>query len=283
MEWIMDPEILRVPLWQYMLLAAAATLLIAVSKGGFGGGMGTLATPMLLLAIPAHVALSLVLPLLIVCDFFTLRQFPKDWRPKAYWLLFPGTFLGLFAGLYALVVFARADVQGDRWIRLTVGVVALLFCILQAIRYFRIRTGRTETTSFKPGPVSGTLTGLTAGFTTMIAHAAGAIFDMFLLAQRMPPSQYVGTCARIYLTFNTIKVPFYIAATMLAEKDYISLETLKWDLWLVPLCPLGVALGAWLHRRISARIFLLIIYVVLGFTGIKMISDAVDIRSLLQP
>lgn len=267
-HWIL-PNALAVPWWQYMLLAATATLLIAVSKGGFGGGAGVLATPLLLLAVDANIALSLVLPLLIVCDAFTLRHFPKDWHPRSFWLIAPGSFAGLFVGLFFLVLFARSDIDGNRWIKLIVGITALLFCVLQALRHFMARHS-----VFKPNIVTGTITGILCGFTTMVAHAAGALFDMFLISQKIEPRKYVGTCARYYLTFNSIKIPFYVAATLLAERKYITFETLKWDLWLLPFCPLGVALGAWLHHRLSGRTFLFVIYVFLAVTGVKMVWGA---------
>jgi hypothetical protein len=253
-----------------MLLAALATLLIAVSKGGFGGGAGALATPLLLLAVRPGVALALVLPLLIVCDVFTLRHFPRDWHPRSFWLVAPGTFLGLFVGLYFLVLFARHGVDGARWIRLIVGVTALAFCVIQGARRFVARHA-----TLKPGIVLGTITGLLCGFTTMVAHAAGALIDMFLVSQRIEPRKYVGTCARFYLTFNTIKIPFYVAASAMAGGQYLTWKTLQWDLWLVPLCPLGVGLGVWLHRRMSDTVFLVAIYIMLGLVGVKMVFDAI--------
>jgi uncharacterized membrane protein YfcA len=268
MGWIV-PEAALVSPVVYVVIAAAATLLIGVSKGGFGGGVGVLATPMVLLCVPANIALSLVLPLLIVSDVFTLRHFPHDWHARSFWLIAPGTFVGLGVGLFFLLLFAREDVDGDRWIKLIVGIVSLTFCVLQGLGALRRRQ-----VEFKPGPVVGSVTGVLCGFSTMVAHAAGAFVNMFLLAQRMDQRRFVGTCARYYLTFNTLKIPFYVAASLLGEKSYLTVQTLKWDLWLVPLCPIGVALGAWMNRRLSGKAFTLVVYVLLAITGCKMIYDA---------
>jgi uncharacterized membrane protein YfcA len=220
----------------------------------------------MLLVLPGPVALSMTLPLLIVCDIFTLRHFPHDWHPRSFRLMAGGTVIGLGIGLWLLLWFARANVNGDRWIRLTVAATALLFCALKTWQGFHRGAG-----SFRPGWTIGTLTGILAGITTMVAHAAGLLVNMFMLAQRLDQRRFVGTCARYYLTFNTAKVPLYVLATFLAEKDYITWTTLKWDLWLVPLCPIGVALGAWLNRRMSGRVFTLVIYALLAVTAARML------------
>lgn len=274
MGWIV-PECALVAPWAYMLVAASAVLLIGFSKGGFGGGVGVLATPLLMQVLPFNVALSMLLPLLIVCDIFTLRHFQKEWHPRSFWMIAGGTTIGLVVGLFALRYFASRQVDGDRWVKAIVGVTALGFCIVQALRALHKR-GK-PLLPWRPGILTGTLTGILCGITTMIAHAAGALVSMFLVAQRLEPKRFVGTCARYYLTFNSLKVPLYLLLTGVSNKNFITWQTLKWDLWLVALCPLGVAAGAWLNRRLSGRFFTLIIYVLLGITGLKMLGQSLGL------
>jgi uncharacterized protein len=263
--WIV-PDCALVAPWPYVLVTGGATLLIGIGKGGFGG-VGVLATPLMLLVLPGPVALSMTLPLLIVCDAFTLRHFPHDWHPRSFWLIAGGTVVGLGLGLYLLLFFSRGDIDGDRWIRLMVGVIALAFCLLRLSQWVR----KSEARAFQPGWGIGTLTGLLCGITTMVAHAAGVLVNMFLLSQRLEQRKFVGTCARYYLTFNTLKLPLYVLATALGEKKYLTWQTFAWDLWLIPLCPVGVALGAWLNSRISGKFFNIFIYTLLGLTGLKMV------------
>lgn len=269
MEWLIPTDI-KVPIGLYLAATGTATLLVGISKGGFGGGIGVLATPLFLLVLPANVALSMMLPILIVCDAFTLRQFPRTWDPRSFRMIAGGTFIGLGIGLFLLLYFARESVDGDRWIRLIVAAVSILFCILQAWK--ALRHGRAP--AYQPGWIAGTLTGIMCGITTMVAHAAGVIVNMFLLSQRLDPAHFVGTCARYYLLFNSVKVPLYLLAGLLAERSYITFETLKWNLWLLPLCPIGVWLGAWLNRRMSSGVFTGIMYGFLALTAIKMIADS---------
>jgi len=272
MDWII-PEGVKVAPAVYMMVVASAVLLIGFSKGGFGGGVGVLATPLFILVLPFNVALSMILPLLIVCDIFTLGHFPRDWHPRSFWLIAGGTIIGLGIGAIVLRFFARADVDGERWVKLLVGFTALIFCCIQLLR----ARGKKALVPFRPGIIVGTITGILCGITTMIAHAAGAIVSMFLVSQKLEPRKFVGTCARYYLTFNSAKVPLYLLLTLLggAEyKSYITWQTLKWDLWLLPLCPVGVAIGAWLNKRLSGGAFTLIIYIMLAITGSYMIFKA---------
>ena len=49
---------------EFWATAAIAVLLIGIAKGGFGGGPGLLATPLMALTIPVSEAAALLLPLL---------------------------------------------------------------------------------------------------------------------------------------------------------------------------------------------------------------------------
>ena len=265
-DWAIPPCI-RVAPWLYLVVCSGATLLSGFSKGGFGGGLGVIATPMLFLVLPANVALAMMLPLLIVCDLFTLRHFPGEWDPPSLKAIAAGTSVGLLVGLGLLVVLARGDVNGERWLRLVVGGVALGFC---GIKTWRV-LARHKDHGRVIGRRGGAAIGLVAGVTTMISHAAGPFVDMFLLLRRLDRRRFVGTAARYYLIFNTTKIPLFIAASLLAEKNYLTFETLKWSAVFVPLCPIGVALGAWLNKHISGELFTRVIYVLLGVTGVRMV------------
>jgi uncharacterized membrane protein YfcA len=267
MSWII-PDTASVSPWIYVSFAVAATLLIGFGKAGFGGGIGVLATPLFLIALPGqgHLALSLMLPILIVCDLATLRHFPREWHPRSYWRLLGGTFVGLGAGLACLLWFSRADVDGDRHIKIVVGVVSLVFCVMKILPQQKVKG------AYVPGWKVGSLVGFFAGLTSMVAHAAGSLITMFLLPQRLDRRVFVGTTARYFLTLNILKVPCYLLAGALSSgHKYITWETLKLDLWLFPVGIVGVAAGAWLNKRVGARLFTAVIYIFLAITAVRMI------------
>ena len=270
-EWF-QPDGLRVAPAIYAIAAITAVMVTGFSKGGFGGGLGVISTPLLLLVMPAPAAVSMMLPLLIVCDFFTVRQFPSEWdKPSFLWLL-SGATLGLFIGFGLLLFLGRGDVDADRWIRLMVGVIALGFCVVQLLRSKLVaQTARNEPVK---RPV-GWMLGVLAGITTMVAHASGPIANMFFLLRRLERQKFVGTSARYYFVTNIAKIPFFVAASIIAKGSYLTWDTLRWSLWLIPFCPLSVAIGAWLNRRMRGNVFTTVIYILLFVAGVDMIRQVI--------
>ncbi|OPZ26274.1 MAG: Sulfite exporter TauE/SafE [Lentisphaerae bacterium ADurb.BinA184] len=274
-SWLV-PEAATAAPGVYLAVAAVAVLLTGFSKGGFGGGLGVLATPLLMQVLPANVALAMMLPVLIVCDLFTLRHFPREWDPPAFWRIAGGSAAGILLGTALLVWFGRPDVNGERCLKLVVGGVSVLFCLLKAWSAWRAyrRGPSTAATASRPGWVAGSLTGVACGVSTMLAHAAGQIVSMYFLSHRLDRRVFVGTTARYYLTFNALKIPFFFLAGALSERSYITFETLRWNVWMIPLCAAGVGAGAWLNRRMSGAVFTMAVYVLLFLTGVRMLATA---------
>ncbi len=268
-SWLI-PEDITVSPGLYLLAVTAAVLLTGFSKGGFGGGLGVLATPLLMQVLPARTALAMMLPTLIVCDLFTLRQFPAEFDPRSFRNIAYGASAGLILGTVLLVYFGRPDVDGDRWLKLIVGGVSVVFCGLKFLGARR-PAGNAPAGAGTPGLLAGTLTGLVCGITTMLAHAAGQIVSLYFLSYRLDRRVFVGTTARYYLTFNVAKVPLFVLAGYLSATRYITFDTLKCELPLIPLCGLGVAAGAWMNRRMTGESFTTVVYAALFLTGLHMI------------
>jgi len=56
-------------------VAIFAVLIVGISKGGFGGGLGLLAVPVMALVISPLKAAAILLPILCVIDLFGLWAF----------------------------------------------------------------------------------------------------------------------------------------------------------------------------------------------------------------
>jgi len=261
LEWFVPPAA-QEQAFAYFAVTLTALFVTSFSKGGFGG-LGALAVPLLMTVLPGTVAVGLWLPVLIVCDIFTLPHYPRErnWRPIL--LLAPWTFTGLFIGRLLL---DQVTPQTDNWLKVGVGCLAVLFAAGQGLRAYLARQVQKSVKPWRPTIWHAAPFGLAAGITTVLAHAAGSIVTMFLLPQRLGRREFVGTCARYYLIFNSVKVPFFV------QGGYITLETLRWMLWMIPLAPLGVMLGSSLNRRISNRAFEIVVHILLAATGIWLIA-----------
>ena len=76
----------------FFSMMALVICLIGLSKGGFGGTMGALATPLLALALPANQVVGLLLPILMIADVFAVTSHWKRWERRLVLLLIPLAF-----------------------------------------------------------------------------------------------------------------------------------------------------------------------------------------------
>ncbi len=101
------------------------------------------------------------------------------------------------------------------------------------------------------------LTGITAGFATMTANAAGALMTIYFLAIGLPKLTNVGTGAWFFLFVNIFKIPFSV------HLGLITPDSLRMDaLLLIPMIP-GALLGPVILKRINQTAFEIM---VLAFT-----------------
>ena len=91
--------------------------------------------------------------------------------------------------------------------------------------------------------------GLFAGFTMMIANAAGPVMTLYLLAMRLDKLGFLGTGAAFFLVINWIKVPFAV------QLGIINTSSLSLNLWLLPAVALGALLGRPVVERVNQRWF----------------------------
>ena len=116
---------------------------------------------------------------------------------------------------------------------------------------------------------AGAFWGGLSGFTSTLAHAGGPPFAVYMLAQKVDKTLFVGTSAVFFLVVNYVKlVPYYFVGQL-------NVGNLAAALLFSPLAPLGIWLGVWIHRRMSQTVFLNVSYTLLLATGLKLIYDAV--------
>jgi len=266
LDWIQHPASTVHPA-VFVGLAAAAVMVMGVGKGGFGGGAGSLSVPLMIqTGVPARSVLGAWLPILLVCDIFTLRSYPKQWSRRAVMLLVPGALVGIAIGLAVLDSFKGRE----HWLRVTIGAMALAFAAFFALRS-RLEKRLEARAAWRPGWVAATAAGLVAGVATVLCHSAGPVTTVYLLPQKLDKRSFVGTTARFYVMLNLVKVPLFLWRGILDE------PTLKFSAWMWLLCPLGVWLGSWLNRRISPAAFVKVIYVLLAVAGSKLVFDGLRV------
>ena len=91
--------------------------------------------------------------------------------------------------------------------------------------------------------------GVLAGFTTLVANAAGPLMALYLLAMRLPKMEFVGTGAVFFLLLNLFKVPFMV------NLGLITTDSFGVNLALAPAVWLGAWAGRKLLRRLNQKLF----------------------------
>lgn len=185
--------------WPLFLCLLAAAL-IGLSKGGFAG-IGSLATPLVALAMPPTVAAAVLLPVLISQDVVGVWSFRQEWdRWIVSWML-PGAIVGIVVGWNFA---GRLD---DKLVAAAIGLISGGFALW---RLWIERHPQTIVSSSSPGWV-GCLFGTATGLASQIAHAGAPPFQMWVAPRRLPHTVYVGTNAVLFAAINWLKVPAYLA------------------------------------------------------------------------
>jgi uncharacterized membrane protein YfcA len=224
--------------WQWILLALGA-FFTGLSKTGIAG-IGVISVALFANALPARVSTGALLPLLLCADAFGLVYYRKHASWPHLWKLFPWVIPGVFAGYFALDRINSIHMQ-----RLLGGILLAMV----ALHYWRKKNFDPASDRLPHDWWVAAITGVLAGFTTMVANAAGPVMVMYLLAVGLPKLTFIGTGAWFFMLVNAFKVPFSL------HLGLITPDSLKLDaLLLLPMIP-GALLGPVILRRVNQTAF----------------------------
>ncbi|MCK3769543.1 sulfite exporter TauE/SafE family protein [Microbacterium aerolatum] len=225
--------------WAWVALGIAA-LTVGLAKTAIPGG-GILPVAIFATVLPARTSTAALLLLLIVGDVFALIAYRRHAHWPSLLRLAPAVLVGLLAG------FAFLAVGDDAVVRRAIGVILLAMIAVTLWRRWRQR--RADAAPAAHGIIAASGYGALAGFTTMVANAAGPVMSMYFLAMRTPVQVFLGTSAWFFAIVNLFKVPF------LAGIGLFDGHVLLMDAALVPLVVAGAFAGLWLARRMKQQVF----------------------------
>jgi len=233
---------MSIGIWAWLLMAGAA-LVVGISKTSISG-LGSLVVAAFALVLPAKESTAAVLLLLICGDIVAviLYHHAADWHQLKR--LLPAVVPGIALGA-VFMKFVSDEVL----------LVSVAGCLIAAVALqigLRVRDARASAAlaqagtapappaSARPAWVPALLAGVAAGFTTMVANAAGAVMSLYLLAIKADKTRFVATGAWFFFLVNLTKVPFSIGLGL------IHLHTLAILATLIPV----VLLGTWVGRHL---------------------------------
>ena len=240
--------------WTGWLIATLSAMMIGVSKTGVPG-VGILAIPMFAAILPARASTGALLPILIAGDIIAVSWY----RRNAVWphllRILPWTITGVVAGYFVM------GYINDRQLRPIIGLIVLGMLGLNAWR-----NRRPDAETHIPSNIGfAAFMGLMAGLTTMMANAAGPIMAIYLLAMRLPKTEFLGTGAWYFLLVNLFKVPFSAHLGLIHE------GSLHFNLVLLPAVAIGAGIGILVARRLPEKIFNQLVQILAAAAAIRLL------------
>jgi uncharacterized membrane protein YfcA len=200
-------------------------------------------------------SVGILLPMLVVADLMVFPAYRKygSWPPV--WALLWPALIGMTVGFFFL------DFMPESWAKPLIGGIILVMVALQIVRAWQPEAFL----AFAKSKGFGAGAGVVAGFATMVANAAGPVFQLFLISRRIPKMELVGIGVRFFLVINLIKLPFTGGLGMTTT------DSLLFNLKLVPLIAGGVFFGKWLLVRVSQQWFERIVLAFAIVAGTKLV------------
>jgi uncharacterized protein len=241
----------------FYAVTVPAVLLLGISKSGFGAGFGSLAVPMMAVAVTVPQAAAILMPVLLLMDVLGIAAFRKDFDRALLKFLVPFALIGTVIGT---LLFKVLDAK---MVAAIVGVFTLIFLAQRLL--FPPRPG-----SAPPPKWAGALLAVTAGFTSFIAHAGGPPINAYVVPLKLSPVRFTATMAFLFFVVNLSKwIPY-------AWLGLLDMRNLSTSLVLLTLAPIGVWIGVRLARRISQVLFYRILYSGMFLTGCKLLWDGLS-------
>jgi hypothetical protein len=239
----------------FYAVSIPAVLLLGVSKSGFGAGFGSLAVPMMALAVTVPQAAAILMPVLLVMDLLGMAAFRKNVDRQLLCFLLPFGLIGIVIGALLFKALDAKVVAG------IVGGFTLLF-LAQRLLF------PPKADSAPPPKWVGAILTATSGFTSFIAHAGGPPINVYVIPLRLSPVLFTGTMAFFFFFINLSKwIPY-------AWLGLLDLRNMLTSLALLPFAPIGVWVGVRIAHRIKPLLFYRLVYTGMFLTGIKLVWDA---------
>lgn len=243
-------------------IVAIAGFLSGIIKNGVGIGSGVFLLPTLSLAFPAKIALGLGAPLMLASDAIGMRYYWKQWTTKQeITRLLLAALPGLILGTLLLPVIPASG------FRLGVGIFGMAYAL------FQLWPGLPPMNLLKKG-LSGFnerhaakqiyFYGALGGVATVLAHAGGLVWSLYLMSSMRDRRVFVGTIVLLFFLTNIYKTVAYLYIGTLSMQSLIAI------LPAIPAVWLGSALGNYANKRVPHEMFRKIVLSVIFIVSLQL-------------
>lgn len=252
----------------YDVFIAAVGFLSGLIKTGVGVGAGIVLLPTLALAFPAKMALGLGAPMLLASDVMGLHYYWKQWLPRPQLLRL---FLAIVPGLVLGVVLLPL-IPGKAF-RICVGLFGTLYALSLLWPKFPVavllktlvgRLNERCMASRAQNHKGAYIYGFLGGFSTVLAHAGGLVWSLYLITAAPDRRVFVGTTIILFFITNIYKTISYVCI------DIISIDALMQVIPAIPMIFLGSYFGNIINKRCDQVLFRKIVLCFILVTSISL-------------
>ncbi|MCC6864326.1 MAG: sulfite exporter TauE/SafE family protein [Rhodobacteraceae bacterium] len=239
---------------EFWSAAVMASVLLGMSKGGMPI-LSMLAVPVFALVIPSVTAAGLLLPVLVVSDFFALWAYRREFDARVLAILMPAATVGIYVG------YLMAKMVSESLVTFLVGWIGLIF----VVNLILSRRNSSEVRRAEVAP--GLFWGVIVGFVSFVSHSGVPPYQVYTMPLRLKKAVFVGTSAILFAYLNALKlVPYYLLGQF-------SMQSLRVAVVLMPVAALGVLIGVKLVKILPEHIFFRIVIWTLFLASIKLVWD----------
>ncbi len=248
-------------LWEIVIVAVAG-FFSGVIKTGVGIGSGVFLLPTLSLAFPAKTALGLGAPLMLASDIIGLRYYWMQWdRSNKLLRLMLSAVPGLLIGTLLLPIIPAREFRFGVGMFGVAYALSHLFPNMFIVRWIKAcftgincRTGKTQIYFY----------GALGGVATVLAHAGGLVWSLYLMTSIQDRRTFVGTIVFIFFLTNTYKAIAYVFIGIIPPQTIFNI------LPAVPAVWLGSSLGNLANKRMNQQLFRKIVLGVIFIVSAKL-------------
>ncbi|GKX54315.1 UPF0721 transmembrane protein [Leminorella grimontii] len=224
---------------------------------GFGGGLTSM--PLITMVLPLKMAapMSVIVGTATALYATWLSRKETDWKSAAVLILF--SFLGIPVGLYAL------SYVPDHMMKIGLGG----FLILYSFYSLFIPKLPIYDRRWIAAPMGAIAGALGAAFSTN-----GPPVVMYGMLRNLGPAAFRGTL-NAFFTANNIAI-----VGGLATSGILTISTFKLVIFCIPTMILGSIVGQYVHKRISVKVFRVMVFLLLIASGAMLIKGATGISAL---
>jgi len=235
------------------LILTFSALCIGVSKAGFSG-FSLIAVYLLADHFGAKESLGIALPMLVIADLIVYPAFRKHGSWAQVWRVFPPALIGMALGYTCLTILPNQVMKP------VIGIIILTMACIQILR--SVCKKQIEKLALSSG--FRYTSAASGGLATVLANAAGPIFQLYFLSIKLPKMELIGVCSRFFLITNLLKLPLNSQLNLITE------DTLMINLCLAPLLAVGIFSGKKCLHLIPQKSFEYLILIFAMVAGMRL-------------